>query len=141
MEGRQIELDALLRLLKGAVGELLRLRDADAFLSWMQTEAPERFPEVFAGLDDRVVRALTLELGRQVWNAMPWPDNDVQPRILAQPRTRPIPGEPCPCGSGRSYADCCASAPAVTGLGPELIRRLMDEENVEDVEDVEIAGE
>ena len=122
MEGRQIELDALLRLLKSAAGELLRLRDADAFLSWMQSEAPGRFPEVFAGLDDRVVRALTLELGRQIWNAMPWPDDDVQP--LAQPR----PGEPCPCGSGRSYADCCASAPAVTGLGPELIRRLLDEE-------------
>lgn len=122
MEGRQIELDALLRLLKSAAGELLRLRDADAFLAWMQSEAPERFPELFAGLDARVVRALTLELGRQIWNAMPWPDDDFQP--LA----RPEPGEPCPCGSGRSYADCCASAPAVTGLGPELIRRLLDEE-------------
>lgn len=125
MEGRQIELDALLRLLKSAAGELLRLRDADAFLSWMQSEAPERFPEVFAGLDDRVVRALTLELGRQIWNAMPWPDNDFQPRPLARPK----PGEPCPCGSGRPYADCCASAPPVTGLSPELIRRLMDEES------------
>lgn len=125
MKGRQIELDALLGLLKGAAGELLRLREAEAFFSWMQSEAPERFPEVFSGMDDRVVRAVALELGRQIWNAMPWPDNDFQPRPLARPK----PGEPCPCGSGRSYADCCASAPAVTGLSPELIRRLLDEES------------
>lgn len=129
MEGRQkrerIELDALLRLLKSAAGELLRLRDADAFLSWMQSAAPARFPEVFSGLDDRVVRALTLELGRQIWNAMPWPDDGFRPRPLVRPER----GEPCPCGSGRSYGDCCASAPAVTGLSPELIRRLLDEES------------
>jgi hypothetical protein len=125
MEGRQIELTALLRLLKSAAGELLRLRDAGAFLSWMQTEAPARFPEVFAGMDDRVVRALALELGRQIWNAMPWPgepDEASRPRPLRRPRR----SGPCPCGSGRSYADCCASAPAVTGLSPELIRRLLE---------------
>lgn len=128
MEGRQIELEALLRLLKSAAGELLRLRDAGAFLSWMQAEAPARFPEVFAGMDERVVRALTLELGRQIWNAMPWPEGGPRPRPLRRPKR----GGPCPCGSGRPYADCCASAPAITGLSPELIRRLLDAESPEE---------
>ncbi len=128
MEGRQIELDALLGLLRGAAGEALRLRDAGAFLAWMQSEAPERFPEVFARLDDRVVRALTLELGRQIWNAMPWPGVGARPRTLRRPKRT----GPCPCGSGRPYSDCCASAPTVTGLTPELIRRLLDAESPEE---------
>ena len=119
MEGerKEIGLDALLRLLKGAVGELLRLQDGEAFLSWMQSQAPEQFPEVFSGLDERVARALTLELGRQIWDATPLPRNGFQP----QPLTRPRDQDPCPCGSGRPYADCCAAAPAVPGLNPELL--------------------
>lgn len=121
MERRRIELNALLRLLKSAVGEILHLQDGDAFLSWMQSEAPERFPEVFSGLDERVVRALALELGRQIWDATPLPRNAFHPLPLPRPRDQ----DPCPCGSGRPYGDCCAAAPAVPGLNPELIWALV----------------
>ena len=118
---RQDELEALLRLMKSAVGELLRLQDADAFLSWMQSQVPERFPEVFSGVDERVVKAVALELGRQIWDAAPLPWNGFQPRPLPRPRDQ----DPCPCGSGRSFGDCCASAPAIPGLTPALIGALM----------------
>jgi hypothetical protein len=121
MERRRIELDALLRLLKSAVGEILRLQEGDAFLSWMQSEAPKRFPEVFSGLDERVVRALTLELGRQIWDATPLPRNAFHPLPLPRPRDQ----DPCPCGSGRPYGDCCTAAPAVPGLNPELVWALV----------------
>jgi hypothetical protein len=121
MEQRRMELDALLRLLKGAVGELLHRQDGEAFLSWMQSQAPERFPEVFSGLDERVARALALELGRQIWDATPLPSNGFQPLPLTRPRDQ----DPCPCGSGRSYEDCCAAAPAVPGLNPELLWALV----------------
>jgi hypothetical protein len=117
MDMKRIELDALLRLLKSAVGEVLRLRDGDAFLAWMQSEAPEKFPEILSGLDGGVARALTLELGRQIWDAMPLPWNN----FLPQPLPRPGDQDPCPCGSGRPYGDCCAAAPAVPGLTPELL--------------------
>ncbi|MES1243532.1 MAG: SEC-C metal-binding domain-containing protein [Acidobacteriota bacterium] len=117
----EIELQALLRLLKGAVGEVLRRQDGDEFLSWMRSQAPERFPEIFSGLDERVARALALELGRQIWNATPLPRNDFQPLPLARPGRE----EPCPCGSGRRHGDCCADAPAVPGLTPELIGVLV----------------
>jgi hypothetical protein len=122
-ERGRIELDALLRLLKDAVGEVLRLQDGVAFLAWMQSQAPERFPELFSGLDERVVRALVLELGRQIWNATPLPSNGF--RLLPLPR--PKDQDPCLCGSGRSYGDCCASAPAIPGLTPELIGALIAE--------------
>jgi hypothetical protein len=121
MEQRLNELDALLRLLKSAVGEVLRRQDGDAFLSWMRSEAPERFPEIFASLDDRVARALALELGRQIWNATPLPRNGFQPEPLPRPRAE----EPCPCGSGRTHGECCASAPVLPGLTPELLWALV----------------
>lgn len=118
-EWKQTELDVLLRLLKSAVGELLRLQggDAEAFLSWMQSQVPERFPELFSGLDERVARAFALELGRQIWGATPLPGNAFHPQPLPRPREK----DPCPCGSGRPYGDCCAAAPAVPGLTPELL--------------------
>ncbi len=122
-ERGRIVLDALLRLLRSAVEEALRLQNAEAFLSWMQSDIPEVFPELFSGLEDRVARAVARELGRQVWNAMPSPDGGVQPRSLA----RPLDQDPCPCGSGRSYRDCCAAAPVLPGLTPELLRSLMAE--------------
>jgi hypothetical protein len=121
MEQRRMELDALLRLLKSSVGELLRLQDGEAFLSWMQSQVPQRFPEVFSGLDERVARALALEVGRQIWDATPLPSNGFQPLPLTRPRDQ----DPCPCGSGRPYADCCAAAPAVQGLNPELLWALV----------------
>jgi hypothetical protein len=108
MEQRRIELEALLRLLKSAVGELLRLQDEDAFLSWMQSQAPERFPEIFSGVDERVVRPLALELGRQIWNATPLPRNGFKPLVL--PRPAPL-GDQDP--------------PAIPGLTPELIGALI----------------
>lgn len=97
-----VGLEALLRLLKSALRELLRLQDPDAFLAWMESEAPGRFPEVFSGVDDRVVRPLALELGRQIWDATPLPDNGFQPKPLPRPEGQ----DP---------------APAIPGLTPELI--------------------
>ncbi len=122
-EQERIVLDALLRLLRSAVEEALRLQDAEAFLSWMQSEAPEAFPVLFSGLEERVARAVARELGRQVWNAMPRPDDGFQP----QPLARPLDQDPCPCGSGRPYGDCCVAAPALPGLTPGLLRSLMAE--------------
>jgi hypothetical protein len=104
-EQRQVELDALLRLLKSAVAELLSRQDADAFLSWMQSQAPELFPELFSGLDDRLVRPFAQELGRQIWNATPLPRNGFEPLVLPQPESQ--------------------APPALPGLTPELIGTLV----------------
>lgn len=120
-EQEGLGLGTFLRLLKEAVGQILHLQNGEAFLSWMRVEATRRFPEVFAGLPDRVRRALATELGRQIWNATPLPRRGYHPL----PLPRPQPTEPCPCRSGRAYESCCANAPAVPGLTPELMWALV----------------
>ena len=114
-------LNMFLRILKEAVGQILHLQNGEAFLSWMRVEATRRFPEVFAGLPDRVRRALATELGRQIWNATPIPRKDFRPMPLPRPKA----SASCPCRSGRTYERCCANAPAVPGLTPELMWALV----------------
>lgn len=120
-EQEGVGLKMFLGLLREAVGQILYLQNADAFLSWMRVEATRRFPEVFAGLPDRVRRALATELGRQIWSATPLPRRGFRP----MPLPRPKPSDPCPCRSGRTYERCCADAPAVPGLNPELMWALV----------------
>ncbi|HEX5717686.1 MAG TPA: SEC-C domain-containing protein [Thermoanaerobaculia bacterium] len=120
-EQEGVGLNMFLRILKEAVGQILYLQNGEAFLSWMRVEATRRFPEVFAGLPDRVRRALATELGRQIWNATPIPRRDFRPMTLPLPKA----ADSCPCRSGRTYERCCANAPAVPGLTPELMWALV----------------
>ena len=120
-EQEEVGLSMFLRILREAVGQILHLQNGEAFLSWMRVEATRRFPEVFAGLPDRVRRALATELGRQIWNATPLPRRDFRPMPLPRPKAI----DPCPCRSGRTYERCCANAPAVPGLTPELMWALV----------------
>ena len=120
-EQEGVGLNMFLRILKEAVGQILHLQNGDAFLSWMRVEATRRFPEVFAGLPDRVRRALATEVGRQIWNATPLPRRGFRPAPIPRPRE----SAPCPCRSGRTYGRCCAEAPAVPGLAPELMWALV----------------
>jgi hypothetical protein len=120
-EQEGVGLNMFLRILKEAVGQILHLQNGEAFLSWMRVEATRRFPEMFAGLPDRVRRALATELGRQIWNVTPIPRRDFRPMPLPRPKA----ADPCPCRSGRTYERCCANAPAVPGLTPELMWALV----------------
>jgi len=120
-EQEGVGLNMFLRILKEAAGQILHLQNGEAFLSWMRVEATRRFPEVFAGLPDRVRRALATELGRQIWNVTPIPRRDFRPMPLPRPKA----ADPCPCRSGRTYERCCANAPAVPGLTPELMWALV----------------
>ena len=125
------------RFLREAVGEALRLEDGEAFLAWMQEEAPRGAPEVFAGLpDDAARRSLALELGRSLWNAMPLPGNGFRPRPIPKPERN----DPCPCGSGRKYKKCCAEwADGVPELDAEAVWMLVIEELSQEA--VEALGE
>lgn len=119
------EPESLLRLLREAVGSILRTEDAEAFLCWMVEEAPRHTPELFSGLPSpRARRAFALALGRDLWNATPLPRNGFQPLPLAPPDPR----RPCPCGSGFDYALCCAAIPPLPGLTPELVWGLVLED-------------
>lgn len=120
-EQEGVALNMFLRILKEAVRQILHLQNGEAFLSWMRAEATRRFPEVFAGLPERVRRALATELGRQIWNATPIPRRNFRPMPLPRPKA----SDPCPCRSGRIHERCCAAAPPVPGLTPELMWALV----------------
>lgn len=115
-----VGLGVFLRLLKAAVRQILDLQNAEAFLSWMRVEAPEHFPEIFAGLAYPVRRALATELGIQVWNITPLPREGYRPMPLPPRRE----SDRCLCRSGRPYGRCCSGAPAAPGLGPQLLWAL-----------------
>jgi len=106
-----------LRLLREAVGKMVHIQHGEAFLSWMRVEAPHRFPEIFGGLPHGVSRALATELGWQIWNATPLSWKGERPLPLRRPPVK----APCACRSGRAYGSCCAGAPPVPGLSPNLL--------------------
>ncbi len=103
-------------LLGEAVGTILRDPDVERFLRWGRS----RIPEVLAGvdaLDADDERRLAALLAQAIWNAMPRPDLGFR----TQPLTEPGLGEPCRCGSGAAYGDCCKAAGEVLELPPEIL--------------------
>lgn len=116
----------LVGFLSEAIAEILRTEDSAAFLAWMHAEAPQRIPEVFAGLQhEQARRAFTTELGRALWNSVPLPGQGFRPRPLPRPQRNDL----CLCGSGRKSKKCCGAvgleAPDVPPFDPEVIWSLV----------------
>lgn len=100
-----LDLDALLR---DAAAEAVAREDPDRFREWLRARLPWYWHDPTPpspGLADALARAL--------WNVMPLPGNHLRPR----PVTPPGRNDPCPCGSGHKYKQCCRDADAAA---PEL---------------------
>ena len=103
-------------LLGEAVATILRDPDAERFLRWGRM----RIPQVLVGveaLDADDARRLAALLAQAIWNTMPRPDLGFSTQPLAEPE----PGDPCRCGSGAAYRDCCKPAGEVPELPPEVL--------------------
>ncbi len=59
-----------------------------------------------------LIRGFGLLLGRQIWNAIPFPGNDFQTKPMPSPGRR----DPCICGSGRQYQHCCRQVASLPQL-------------------------
>lgn len=118
--------DRFIELLHLAVNEILLLRDFPQFMDWLNERLPLYLPDTLLDQAEdkpQAMRTLAHAIARILWNAVPWPDKD----FLAQPLPEPERNAPCPCGSGGTYADCCALAPVnllsiddISLLGPVL---------------------
>lgn len=54
----------------------------------------------------------------EIWNATPLPDNRFRPRKLPKPQRN----DPCLCGSGRKFKQCCGAAEAPTlGISEQVM--------------------
>jgi tetratricopeptide (TPR) repeat protein len=110
-----IDFEALMPLALRAALTTQRWPD---FLRWMKDAIahfmanPQRHPD-----PEGLQRALGLVLARSIWNLLPLPRNDFAPDPIAEPGRN----EPCPCGSGFKYKQCCAGAPPVVPLDRSTI--------------------
>ncbi len=92
-----------------ALGNAVRIAlihdDAAAFLAWMRDFGVRLFLEAMDQRDmpREMQQALATSLGMELWNHLPRPDNDYKPRKLRDPGRN----DPCPCGSGRKFKNCC----------------------------------
>jgi hypothetical protein len=115
-EQTQSESVSMDELLSEAVGTILRDPDLEHFLGWGRA----RIPHVLAGvdaLDADDERRLAALLAQAIWNAMPRPDLGFR----TQPMPEPAPSDPCRCGSGAAYGDCCQAAGEVPELPAEIL--------------------
>lgn len=102
-------------LFANAVSRIVKQPDPQAFIAWLVRNAAKEAPFLAEanGDDPRMLIAIA----RDIWNATPLPDHHFQPRKLAKPERN----EPCYCGSGRKFKQCCG--PLLDGM-PSLIESL-----------------
>jgi len=105
-------------LLHDAVREILRDEDPAALRAWLERNLADYLdPDLRDEMPRDMHPMLAATLARAIWNVTPLPGNRFRPAPL------PAPGrnDPCPCGSGRKYKRCCASAPDFPHLDVELM--------------------
>ncbi|HYU31717.1 MAG TPA: SEC-C metal-binding domain-containing protein [Thermoanaerobaculia bacterium] len=106
--------EELMLFIEDAIEQILDEEDDGRFFAWMQAEAPRRLPGLFADLpNEQAARAISFEMGREIWNLVPLPGSGYRPRTIPRPERN----APCPCGSGQKYKKCCG---AVSGGRIEL---------------------
>ncbi len=110
------------RLLPEALAQALSDENPDTFLAWLRRHLP-RFAEesVRREVPPQLFDAMAAQLRLMIWNALPLPGNNFTPRPL------PLPGrnDPCPCGSGLKFKQCCSSLPRFPALDPQLLWPLV----------------
>ena len=125
-------------LIEDSIAHIIRHEDPQRFIGWMR----EHIHDYYTGLDvqqgglfgeavdpDQVImdpemlRALGVTFANMIWNSTPLPSNHFKP----QPLPHPGRNEPCPCGSGRKYKQCCAHLPAMPALSVDELWPILFE--------------
>lgn len=81
--------------------------DAEKFINLFTSLATDDFFEFLGYLNtdnEDELRCLARLFAIQIWNATPLPSNNYRPQPLPVPKRN----DPCFCGSGRKYKQCCA---------------------------------
>lgn len=108
------------------IGYMVRLalhgRPPEAAVREAANELPRLVPELFpADVDERDQHRIARQWAVWIWNQIPLPSNDYRPLPLPKPGRN----DPCPCGSGQKYKQCCANLPSFEGA-PELMSLLWE---------------
>jgi tetratricopeptide (TPR) repeat protein len=110
--------EGLQELLRRGASQIFEHEDPLAFETWLANEGPRALASL--GLDDVPADAARPFLGllaRAIWNATPLPAQGYRPL----PRPLPAGDEPCLCGSGRTFEECCRRLPAFPPIPEEAV--------------------
>jgi tetratricopeptide (TPR) repeat protein len=106
------------RLIPDSVGVAMRVANAGEFLRWVQQSLKDYAAENSLVMVDRALaRALAFAWARAIWNGLPLDASGHKPKRMPDP----APEEPCPCASGKSFADCCKDMPHIPPLAASVL--------------------
>ncbi len=89
------------RLLSAAAAQLVKDDDPTTFADWFAAAAPVLLPQLFAQAADSARFARVI--ARSLYGITPLPRHAYVPRRLPEPGRN----DPCFCGSGRKFKQCC----------------------------------
>ncbi|MFH1912961.1 MAG: SEC-C domain-containing protein [Pseudomonadota bacterium] len=104
----------ILRLIEDAVGVILEHEDIGIFREWLlghirdYVTSGSSLSEMTSGEAEMMACGLV----RDIWNAVPLPGNGFRPSLIPKPSRN----EPCYCGSGKKFKQCCARLPETPPL-------------------------
>ena len=111
------------RLIPDSVGIALRAADPADFLGWVRERLLNyAAPDSPLRGDTNLGRAMAFAWARAVWNGLvqcALPSNPA--RVKAKPMPEPGPEDPCACGSGRKFQECCLPMPALPPLTQDVL--------------------
>ncbi len=111
-------------VIQRSVRQILLVPDPDSFLDWARAHLPEMLGLSGAQFGEVERRRLANLLGTAIWNATPQPSCAFQTRLMTP---RP-PEEPCSCGSGSRYGDCCGAFEDLPELSSDLVWEILLDE-------------
>ncbi|MFB1488788.1 MULTISPECIES: hypothetical protein [unclassified Thiocapsa] len=111
-------------VIQRSVRQILLAPDPDSFLDWARAHLPELLGLSGTELDEVERRRLANLLGTAIWNATPQPTYAFQTRLM----TPHPPEEPCSCGSGNPYRECCGALDEVPELSSDLVWEILLDE-------------
>lgn len=100
--------------------------DVEKFINLFTSLAMDDYFEFFGYLDTDgkdELRCVARLFAIQIWNATPLPSNHYRPKPLPQPGRN----DPCFCGSGRKYKQCCArlETDGMPPIAPEMLTGIL----------------
>jgi tetratricopeptide (TPR) repeat protein len=106
------------RLIPDSVGVAMRVPNSAEFLRWVQQSLPNYATEnSLVTADQALARALAFAWARAVWNGLPLDASGRKPKRMPDP----LADEACPCGSGRSFTECCKEIPHIPPLASSVL--------------------
>ncbi|MDB6160503.1 MAG: hypothetical protein JWO04_4209 [Gammaproteobacteria bacterium] len=111
------------RLIPDSVGIAMRAADPADFLGWVRERLLNyAAPDSPLHSDTKLGRAMAFAWARAVWNGLVHCALSVNPE---RPKRKPMPepgrNDPCPCGSGKKFQECCLPIPLMAPLTQDVL--------------------